>query len=318
MIDYRPFRNTDPPLLAELWCSHPPRRALVQPMTAILFEQRVLSKPYFDRQGLLVAMDGPRLVGFAHAGFSGNASGDGLDRDVGTTSMLMVGPHPARDEIAAELLGRSERYLLAHGCRMLLGGNAYPANPFYLGLYGDSWSPGLLESDAETIGWFRKAGYEETQRCSIQQRTLGGFRPIVDRLQMQLRRQYQIESAGDPPVRSWWEACTIGQAERTVHTLVSHRTGQVVGSAIFWDMERISTSWGVQAVGLQHVEVDPALRGQGLGTFLVGEALRRSHQAGMALAEAQTAEDNPAALALFRKLGFRQVDRGVVLRKGIG
>jgi ribosomal protein S18 acetylase RimI-like enzyme len=287
-------------------------------MTTALFEQRVLSKPYFDREGLLVALDGRRLVGFVHAGFSGNPAGDGLDREVGTTSLLMVGAHPAREEIAAELLSRSERYLLARGCRVLLGGNAYPANPFYLGLYGDSWSPGLLESDAETIGWFRNAGYEETQRCSIQQRTLGGFRPIVDRLQMQLRRQYQIESAYDPPVTNWWDACTIGQTERTLHKLLSHRTGQVVGTAIFWDMERISTSWGVQAVGLLHVEVDAALRGQGLGTFLVGEALRRLHQGGMALAETQAAEDNPAALALFRKLGFRQVDRGVVLRKRTG
>ena len=67
-------------------------------------------------------------------------------------------------------------------------------------------------------------------------------------------------------------------------------------------------------VGLQ---IPAELRGRGLGAFLVGEALRCAQGNGALLADVQIAESNPSALALFRKLGFQQVDRGWVLRKSL-
>ncbi len=318
MICYRTFRNTDPPLLAELWCSHPPQRALVQPMTMGLLEQRVLGKPFFDREGLIVAVEGSRLVGFAHAAFGSTPDGSAVSTETGSTCMLMVGPHADRRQVAEELLRRSEAYLRSHGTRVFLGGCVYPANPFYLGLYGDSQSPGLLESDAGTISLFCSAGYEITQRRLVLERPLSGFRPVLDRLQMQVRRQYHIEADFDPPVATWWEACTIGQTERFVRRLVSRRTRHTVGSLTFWDMERLSTSRGVHSVGLTDLEIQEDERGQGLGTFLVGEALRRLHTESprrVDLAVVQVTDDNQAALALFQKLGFNQVDRSLVLRK---
>ena len=69
MIGYRIFRNSDPPHLADIWRTHAGRRGLMQPMTAALLEELVLSKPYFDPQGLIVATDGNHPVGFAHAAF---------------------------------------------------------------------------------------------------------------------------------------------------------------------------------------------------------------------------------------------------------
>ncbi|MBC8868913.1 MAG: GNAT family N-acetyltransferase [Planctomycetes bacterium] len=317
MIRYRPFRNTDPPAIAELWCNHPPHRALVQPMSPTLFEQRVLSKPYFDRDGLIVAEEEGRIVGFAHGGFGSSEDDSGVNTEIGATCMLMVGPHDARSQIANELLEASERYLTHRGARTLYAGSVFPANAFYLGLYGGCQSPGILESDSELSTLFRSAGYEETERHVIAQRKLAGFRPIVDRVQMQVRRQYQVEPEHDPPPDSWWEACTIGQIERMRYLLVSRRTGEVSGSVIFWDMERISSSWGVPSIGLMRLEIAENLRGQGLGVFLVGEALRHMHNNGALLAEARFVEGNRAAHALFEKLGFEQVDRGYVLCRAL-
>lgn len=317
MTRYRPFRNTDPPAIAELWCNHPPHRALVQPMSPTLFEQRVLSKPYFDRHGLIVAEEEDRVIGFAHAGFGSNHDGSRPNTEIGGTCMLMVGPHEKRAQIATELLEASERYLTDHGTRTLYAGSVDPANAFYLGLYGGCQSPGILESDTERLSLFRSAGYLETERHAVVQRHLAGFRPIVDRVQVRVRRQYQVEPEYDPPPDSWWEACTIGQIERMRYLLVSRRTGEVCGSVIFWDMERISSSWGVPSIGLMRLEISSNLRGQGLGVFLVGEALRHMHDNGASLAEAQFVEGNEAAHALFGKLGFERVDRGFVLCKEI-
>jgi len=286
-------------------------------MLPALFEQRVLSKPYFDRHGLIVAEEDDRAIGFAHAGFGSNHDGSGIDAKIGGTCMLMVGPHAKRSQIAIDLLKASEQYLTNHGARTLYAGSVEPANAFYLGLYGGCQSPGILESDSERFSLFRSAGYLETQRHAIVQRQLAGFRPIVDRTQVQARRQYQVEPEYDPPPESWWEACTIGQIERMRHLLVSRRTGEVCGSVIFWDMERISSSWGVPSIGLMRLEISPDLRGQGLGVFLVGEALRYMRDNRASLAEAQFAEGNKAAHALFAKLGFERIDRGYVLCKEV-
>jgi len=286
-------------------------------MSPTLFEQRVLSKPYFDRHGLIVAEEDGRVVGFAHGGFGSNHDGSGQNTEIGGTCMLMVGAHETRSQIAVKLLVAVERYLTDHGVRTLYAGSVAPANAFYLGLYGGCQSPGILESDIDRLSLFRSAGYSETERHAVVQRQLSGFRPIVDRVQMQVRRQYQVEPEYDPPPESWWEACTIGQIERMRHLLVSRRTGEVCGSVIFWDMERISSSWGVPSIGLMRLEISPNLRGQGLGVYLVGEALRHMHDNGAALAEAQFPEGNKAAHALFGKLGFAPVDRGYVLCKTV-
>ena len=72
MIELRSFRNGDPPRLADVWRCADLGPAALQPMTSALLEAGVFSKPYFDRRGLLVACEGARIVGFAHAAFGPN------------------------------------------------------------------------------------------------------------------------------------------------------------------------------------------------------------------------------------------------------
>jgi hypothetical protein len=55
LTEYRAFRNTDPPQLAEIWRSQPPSRGLMQPMSVAILEHYVFSKPTFDSAGLIVA-----------------------------------------------------------------------------------------------------------------------------------------------------------------------------------------------------------------------------------------------------------------------
>ena len=82
-----------------------------------------------------------------------------------------------------------------------------------------------------------------------------------------------------------------------------------------WNRVRLPGDSGTPAVGLMDLQIQPELRGQGLGTFLAGEVLRTVQGSGAALVEVQVAETNQAGWALFRKLGFQPVDRGWVLRK---
>ena len=315
LIEYRPFRNTDAPLLAEIWRSQASQRGLMQPMSAALFEALVLSKSIFDRFGLILAIDDGKPLGFVHAGFGTTPDELGLSLETGVISMLMLRLPDALPSVADELLKRSEEYLQSRGAKAIVAGGGQRLNPFYLGLYCGSELSGILNSDRVAQEFFLAHGYRETGRVQVLHRELARFRPIVDRQQMQIRRRTSLEVSVDPPARSWWEASTFRRFERTLLTLQSRDGGALVARAMFWNMEPLATAWGIHAAGLVEFEVAPAERRQGLGTYLLGEAFRHLHGEGLAVVEAQVHESNEAARALFAKLGFEKIDESVVYRK---
>lgn len=287
----------------------------MQAMSASLFERLVLSKPYFDNRGLILAVDDGRPVGFVHGGFGPNAEETALSTLCGVTCMVMVRPEYRRLGIGSELLARSEAYLTQCGAQVLYGGGIRPLNPFYLGLYGGSELPGVLDSDAEAQALYRSAGYVDIDHTVILQRDLRGFRPPVDRQMIQVRRQMVLRETIDPPTTTWWQACTFGDFDRTRFDLVARDSGARCATATVWSIEPLATSWGVRAVGLIDVEVNAAYRRQGLATFLISEVMRELSQGGVGLIEVQTMSHNLSALALYAKLGYREVDRGTVFRK---
>ncbi len=199
MIGFRTFRNGDPPHLAEIWRTRSGLRGYAQPMTTALLERWVLAKPYFEDAGLQVATDDGRPIGFAHAGFGPTDDEQDLSFELGASIMVIVRPHDAEAQIAADLIARSESYLRSRGAKVLYGGGVRPLDAFYLGLYGGSELPGILDSDAQHQSFFHAAGYREIDRTVVLHRELAGFRPPVDRQQIQLRRRTQFDYQCDPP-----------------------------------------------------------------------------------------------------------------------
>lgn len=317
MIRYRSFRNSDPPALAEIWRTQPPERGLMQPMSADLLEHEVLSKPYFDQQGLIVALDHDEPVGFAHAAFGPNRGESGLSTEQGVTCLVMVRANYQRQGIGAELLRRSEEYLRSRGARELYAGGTEVLNAFYLGLYGGSELPGVLDSAPRAKRLFAAQGYVAADRMLVLHRELAGFRAQVDRQQIQLRRKTSVRITPDPTARTWWEACTLGGLERTRYELLSRDGGQTLASATFWTMQPIAASWGVRAAGVLDVTVDPNQTRTGLATCLLGEGFRALQQQAISLVEVQVSERNIPAVSLWHKLGFNAVDQGTIFRKPV-
>jgi ribosomal protein S18 acetylase RimI-like enzyme len=315
LIQYRPFRNTDPPLLAELWRSCSNRPALAQPMTTTTFEQLVLNKPYFDREGLWLAVEDDQPQGFVHAGFGPSQDESTLSTDLGVTSLIVVRPRPDEVAVAGQLLQHSETYLRQRGAKVLYGGAVRPLNPFYLGMYGGSELPGILDSDAAAQQVFLSHGYREIDRTVGFERTLADFHAPVDRLQMQVRRRTQLAVVPEPPTRTWWEACTLGEFERVEFQLLDRALGKHMASATFRAIDHATSHPGMRASGLIDVHVDLAALRKGFATFLIAEALKELHQQGVGLVEAQTMQRNTAAIGLYQKLGFTQTDQGAVYRK---
>jgi len=314
MIEIRCFRNADPPRLAEVWRAADLGPAAMQPMSAALLEASVFSKPYFDREGLIVAADDDRVVGFAHAAFGPNAGRSGVDTRVGTTLLAAVVPHPLHEQIGAALLGGCEEYLRKRGATTILGGGSAELRSFYLGLYGGSDLPGILDSSVAMRRLFERAGYDVADRIAVLRRTLQGFRPPVNRMQVAIRRSTVLRAIDEPTRRTWWEAATTtGVALRRYELL--GQADELLGSASFWDMQPLAGAWGVVAAGLLDVEIAGRNRRQGLAHYLVAEALHDLAQEGVSLVETHASVANTAAVSLFTKLGFDIAEHGTVFRK---
>jgi GNAT superfamily N-acetyltransferase len=315
VFQFRPFRNTDPPRIAEIWRDQPSQRGLAQPVTAGILEQLVLSKPYFDPEGLIILLSDDTPIGFVHAGFGANDEQSGLTTDVGTTYQLMLRADRRNDALADELLARSEEYLRKRGAKVIYAGGIRPLNAFYLGLYGGSELPGILANDHVFNEACRRRGYREIDRVVVLLLELAGFRPPVTRSQRQLRREVACQELQMPPVRTWWEACTTGAFERIRFTLTRPGGSEPLADVWFWDVEPLSTSWGAPAAGMFDLSVPNDQRRKGLATFLLGEAFERLRNRGVLLVEAQTMQENTPAVALYERLGFKKVDEGIVYRK---
>jgi GNAT superfamily N-acetyltransferase len=315
LIRYRPFQNWDPPALAEIWRTQPPLPGRVQAVTPPLLEKYVFAKPWFDRHGLIVATEGARPVGFVHAGFGASEDHRDIDTHQGTICQLMVIPHEHRGVIAVELLNAAEDYLRRGGAQHVHAGCQFPLNPFYLGLYGGSETPGVLDSDTQMVQLLTDSGFRPTRRRSLWRRALAGFRAPVDRQWMQVRRRFVAAPPVEAQPDNWWDACVWAHFDWSRFDLNLPGGGEPVISATLWDIEPLARSWGRQTAGLVRLDDTPEARDEGLTGFLLGEAMRISHSQGYAQFEAQTSPEDATLTELLAHLGFEQYDQAALWSK---
>jgi ribosomal protein S18 acetylase RimI-like enzyme len=311
VIQFRPFRNSDPPQLASLWQAAPLGPLAMQPMSPAMLETAVFSKPYFDRHGLIVATDEGRIVGFSHAAFGPNAELSALDRSVGSIVMLVVPPHERDREIEAGLIREALRYLRAQGATTVLAGGSPLMGGFYLGLYGGADLAGVLESSTAMRQGFEGQGFSEHDRIAVMRRSLAGFRPPIDRIQIGIRRTTQLMAIDEPDRRSWWEAAVTAGACLRRYELRSRDT-TVIATAVFWDMQPMSASCGIIAAGLLDLQVRPERRREGLASYLLAEAMHDLAREGVGVLEAHAPISNVAATGLLKKLDFETSCQGVI------
>ncbi|MGO8751060.1 MAG: GNAT family N-acetyltransferase [Thermoguttaceae bacterium] len=316
MLQYRSFRNTDPPILTAIWRSRPNEPGFLRPVSVDLFEQLVFAKLHFDYKGLLLALEDERPVGFVHASFGPNAERTNVSTETGVICALMVRPDCAQMEVATGLLEQSEIYLRARGVQVIMGGARRPLNPFGSGLYGGVEPPGILNSDGIAQEAYLRCGYQPATQTRIFRQNLNLLKLPADRQQLQFRRRMVVQVMVDPPTRDWWEASTWGDFDLNLFELVPRGGGAAVARAVVRDLA-ITDEGGGRAVGILDVEVDPSQRRQGLATHLLGESLRMLRGQGVASAEIHVAEDHTAGVQLLRKLGFHQVAAGIQFRKPV-
>jgi ribosomal protein S18 acetylase RimI-like enzyme len=315
LIEYRPFHNTDPPKLTELWNFGRLGPGAATEFSNDALDMLVLSEPYFDKRGLIIASEGDEVVGFAHAGFGANAEGTGLATDTGVISAVLVRIDRRRQGIGRELVRRAEAYLRRAGAQEMFAGESGSRNPFYLGLYGGAESAGFLESDVNAAPFFGAMGYVPAERHLILRRDITAKKDPFDPRAVILKRTMKLVVLDHPPDATWWWMTRHGRFESVTFALLP-TSGPPSAYVTCWGMELHAQTRGQRTVGITNVRVAEAYRHKGYAKLLLTDVIRRLREELVTHVEATINAEDAPALALFRGLSFDPQDAGVVYRKG--
>jgi GNAT superfamily N-acetyltransferase len=281
-----------------------------------VLERHVMAKPYFDPAGLILAEEEGQPVGFVHAAFGPNQRETLMSKSVGVVCILVVRPTFRKRGIGAELLNRAEAFLKERGATTINAGMMRPLTPFWFGLYGGSDLSGILASDTDAAPFLDKRGFKPWDTTIVFQRQLDQPINVADGRFVNLRRRFDVRILPRIAVGTWWQECVLGLVEPVEFRLEEKATGKPVARATAWEMEAFSCTWNQPSVGILDVHVRDDLRQQGLAKFLLAQLLRYLQDQYFGLAEVQALDQNQAGVNLFRSVGFEEVDRGKIYKKG--
>lgn len=315
MIEYRRFRNSDPPHIRRLWREAGLGRGAATDLDADSLETVVFAQPYFDREGLILAIDDDQIVGFIHAGFGPTANEQSLCGEEGTIQAVIVAPSHRRFGIGRELVRRAEEYFRSRGTQCLYAGPAAPRDAFYFGIYGGSQPAGFLESDPLAQPFFHAVGYVPHQRHLIFQRSLEEKGDPVGLRLMSVRRSTKLgaQAAAEPP--TWWSQTRMGRLDSLTLSLIPKAGGTPLAEVMVVGLDHYMASWRQRAIGLIDLHVPEANRRKGYAQALLVEVCRRVKGDLITLVESHVAEGNEAGIKTLKSAGFEQVDAGVVYRR---
>ena len=225
MIQFRAFRNTDPPALAELWNRSVPEMGVVRPLGVHELDSHAFGTVYFDRAGLIVAQRDGEILGYVHAGFGPGepvaaSTPFSLCRQFGTIAMLIVDPSASLPELPGRLVLEAERYLRSQGARVLYAGAQFPLNPFYWGLYGGSEGSAAVASHAGFGETVSAMGYDPVSTTILLQCDVATSQPRDPR-SLQIHRQTRLEVEEDAMPAHWWQNQALGEFHLTRFQLLA-------------------------------------------------------------------------------------------------
>ncbi len=315
MIAYRSFRNTDPPHVLRLWQSCNLGRGAALGLTADQLDDLTFAQPYFDGNGLILACDEERVVGFVHAGFGPQDGPLQLCREEGVICAVMVDPAYRRQGIGRRLVELAEAYLRDSGAQVFQAGAAPPCDPFYFGLYGGSQPAGFLESDPDAKPFFEKLGYQPSARHIVLQRNFRETSDPVGLRLMAIRRATKLVALEADGPRSWWWQTRPGRLDTIELGLIPKSGGDPFAAVTVIGLDLYIPRWQIRPIGLIDLQIAKAHQGQGYEQALIVEVCRRLRDEMIGLAEAHAAEEDAPLIAIYQSAVFKQVDAGVTYRK---
>ena len=311
MIDYRTFRNWDPPQLLQLWNRSGLGRGAATGISLDLLELLLFCHPYFDSRGLVLACLDKTVIGMAHAGFGCLENQTDLCRTDGVICQVIVDPDHRRQGIGRELVDRAQRYLISSGATRIHAGSGPGRDPFYCGLYGGSEAAGFLSSETGVAEFLDTCGFQPEATFGIFQKQLTRESvQEIDYQSIQWMRSVKLKISPQRQGSSWWWNNRMGRLDYIRFRLERIEDHKSLASLTLVGLDQYQQKWRARGVGLVDIHVEESVRREGLGKHLLGETLRRLKQESISLVEAHAADDDPALTALLTSSGFERIDTG--------
>ncbi len=315
MAKFRAFHNSDPPHLLRLWHTAGLGRGAAECLSNDAFEVLIFSQPYFDPNGLIVAVENDEIAGFVLAGFGPNSSKSALDYSQGIICTVIVHPNFRRKGIGRELVQQAEQYLRLKGATRITAGSSGLLSPFLVGLYGGTRPSGFLLSDSNADPFFNAIGYEPVGQTRIYQRDLLGQKPPIKFHLVNLRRKMQLMISDDYQAPDWWWLTRMGRLETLHFELVPKSGDPAVASATVVGLDLYIPKWEERVIGLTDVLVKEDMRSKGYGQSLLMEIGRRLQDELITKLEWHVEESNAVARHVAEAVGYHQVDTGIVYQR---
>ncbi|MAT16712.1 MAG: hypothetical protein CMJ46_15755 [Planctomyces sp.] len=301
--------------MVALWHACHLGRGAAAGFTTDALERLVFSQTYFDREGLIFAVDGDRLVGAVHGGFGPNESRSGLDYSHGLICHLMVHPEFRHTGIGAELLRRGEEYLYAKGAKRIQAGPAPEDAPFYVGLYGGTAPTGFLQSDPVAAKFFSTHGYHPGAKYLIYQRDLKSGREPINFRVTTIRRKMALSLSEPLGAPNWWWVTRLGRLDTLRFGLVPKGGGPEVAHVTIVGLDLYISCWHQRAIGLTDLSLAPGQTDPLYKQVLISMVCQRLRDELITNVEIQCNESNTALSQMVLGTGFTLVDTGVVYDK---
>jgi len=309
LVDFRSFHNADPPRLLQLWHSCALGRCAAEGFACDILEIFTFSQPFFDRKGMILAVDDGRVVGCVHAGFGPNADETGLDRTQGTLAALMVHPGWRRRGIGRELVRRAEDYLRQSGAQNVEAGGGLDKNGFYVGIYGGLQPSGFAADSTPWSEFFQACGYQSGRETIVLSRDLRSSRDPVSARQIRNRRNMKLVISDRPSGHSWWWFVRFGQLDSLTIQLCSNTDEEIVATGQIVGLDVFIPKWGVRSVGVRDIFVPESRRRQGYAMTLLLEICKRFRQESVSLIQAHVDANDATSRGLFESVNFEDEER---------
>lgn len=331
----RPFQENDLAPLVNFWNNAFTDRRNFYPIRATDFQKRILACEAFDPDGLILAWhterDGSsRLVGLVHA--LRPAPKHGLYRRWETRhniALLYVDPAYRRQGIGSRLLRAAEGWL--YYCPVHFGGPAQPCYGTVEGpqppFFGSSQRLGISVHDRTLTHFLHNRGYhigdvgDVSMQCTLTPQSAPAV-PNLDAPDLDALGLRVVEISHEHPFTG------IEPAGREEYTLYGGNGGAPYAGYVLVNAANLlrgHISWyPMRQAGHAAIAgfwVAPALRGKGLGRYLLDHTLVELQSAppprgGFATVEVETHLVNHAeAAALYERRGFEVVMAWVNLSK---
>ncbi len=267
--------------LVEFWNKY------IAPVTPEKFEKRVTKHELFDPEGLSIAKENKRVVGFAHAARVGS---------MGYVCFIFVQPHYRGKGIGSQLLGKALDYLSP--CSEVWAAKQFDT-PFYGNrggpyppLYGSAEFVGLDAEDDNATRFFERRGFLMKHR-SIDMRCMLG--DVPEHGLGSLEEKYYFFSTKN--IAPWDKVPYQKEGDFFVDFAVDH-AGSLLGAVVWYAL-------GEETAGIYDIHIEQHWRDRGIGTWLLTKTLEHMGRERFMRAALVTTEFNTRAVHVYEKVGFK-------------